>query len=251
MKETRRKTDDPGASAPADADTPLPVREPGTEDVRAFLAANPHYLTDHPEVLAAVTPKTRHADGNITDLQGFLIERLRSENRKLAERHAELLATTRANAQAQSQVHTAALALLEARSFAGLIEVVTTDLALALDVDVVSLVVENPGELSRHSVAGIRIVAPGTVDHHMGAGRDVVLNAGNEGGREIYGAGAGLVASEALLRLRASPETPVGMLALASRNPAHFDPTQGRELLGFLAGVLELCIRTWLNLPRR
>lgn len=250
MSGARRKPDAPGAKGPV-APAPEPAREPNLEEVRAFLAAHPHYLTDHPEVLARIVPETRHEGGNITDLQGFLIERLRGENEKLARRHAELLATTRANAQAQSQIHTATLALLEARSFAALIEVVTTDLALALDVDVVALVVENPGELSRHSIAGIRILPPGEVDRYMGAGRNIVLNADIKGHRTIYGAGAGLVASEALLRLRASPETPVGMLALASRDPAHFDPTQGSELLGFLAGVLELCIRTWLNLPRR
>ncbi len=249
MTDPRRKPDAPGTKSPA-APAPQTAREPSLDEVRAFLAAHPHYLTDHPEVLAQIVPETRHEGGNITDLQGFLIERLRGENQKLARRHAELLATTRANAQAQSHIHTAALALLEARSFAGLIEVITTDLALALDVDVVALVLENPGELSRHSVAGIRILPPGDVDRHMGAGRDIVLNAGIKGRRAIYGAGAGLVASEALLRLNASPQTPVGMLALASRDPAHFDPTQGSELLVFLAGVLELCIRTWLNLPR-
>jgi uncharacterized protein YigA (DUF484 family) len=42
----------------------------------------------------------------------------------------------------------------------------------------------------------------------------------------------------------------MGLLALGSRVEGRFDPSQGTELLGFLARILELCIRTWLELPR-
>ncbi len=84
----------------------------------------------------------------------------------------------------------------------------------------------------------------------MGPGQDVVLRADIEGDKVLYGSGTGLVASEALLRLHASPEAPAGLLALGARHTTRFDPEQGSELLGFLAQVLELCIRTWLGLPR-
>jgi uncharacterized protein YigA (DUF484 family) len=228
----------------------VPKRPPSKESIRAFLADNPHYLTDNPDVLAAVVPAPRHGDKQVTDLQSFLIERLRAENGKLNSRHAELLATIRTNLSSQGLIHKAALSLLEARSFHDMIEVTTTVLAVKLNVDVVTLAVENEGNISKHTVAGITLLTPGSVDALMGEDRDVVLNAGIEGRKALYGAGAGLVASEALLRLHASPEAPRGILALASRDASRFDPTQGTELLSFLARVLELCIRTWLGLPR-
>lgn len=235
---------------PTSADKPAGGRAPAKADIRAFLADNPHYLTDNPEVLAAVTPAPRHADEHVTDMQGFLIVRLREENARLDRRHADLLATVRANAASQGRIHSAALMILEARSFEELIEIATTDLAVRLDVDIAMLAVEQSGTPGRKSAAGIRLLPEGSVDRIIGEGRDVVLNTNITGSTEIYGAGAGLVASEALLRLRASPEAPVGILALASRDPARFDPGQGTELLAFLGRVIELCIRTWLGLPR-
>lgn len=234
---------------------PKPSAEaPSREDVRAFLAENPQYLTDNPDVLAAIVPKARHKDEQVVDMQGFLIGRLRAENAKLKEDHGELLATVRVNAGSQARVHAATLMLLESRSFRELIEVATTDLAVRLDVDIAMLGVENEGRMQRHSVSGIRLLAPGTVARVMGDGdgadRDVVLRSGIKGRKSLYGEGAGLVRSEALLRLAASPEAPTGVLALGSRRADRFDPDHGTELLGFLGRTLELCIRTWLGLPR-
>jgi hypothetical protein len=235
---------------PAAAEKAPTRRPPAKADIRAFLAENPQYLTDNPDVLAAITPRPRHAGERLTDLQSFLIARLRSENERLLLRHADLLATTRANVLSQGRIHAAALMILEARSFKDLIEIATNDLAMRLDVDVAVLAVESEECLGKHSVSGIRLFAPGEVDRLMGPDRDVVLRTGVTGTKALYGAGAGLVASEALLRLRASPEAPTGILALASRDLARFDPGQGTELLTFLGGVIELCIRTWLGLPR-
>lgn len=223
---------------------------PDKEEVRTFLAENPHYLTENPDVLSALVPGARHQGDNVLDMQGFLIGRLKAENEKLNARYAELLATVRANVASQQHIHDAALLLLEARTFRDLIETVTTDLAMRLDVDIAVLAVENDGGMPRTSVSGIRLLTAGSVARLMDDDRDVVLRSGVKGRKSLYGAGAGLVRSEALLRLHASPETPTGILALASRNPERFDPGQGTELLGFLGRVLELCIRTWLGLPR-
>ncbi|HEX9810039.1 MAG TPA: DUF484 family protein [Alphaproteobacteria bacterium] len=232
------------------ADRPPPEKIPSQADIRAFLAANPRYLTENPEVLDALVPDHRHNGEQVIDMQGFLIDRLRAENGRLTECHAKLLATTRTNLASQGRIHGAALALLEARSFRELIEVATTDLAVRLDVDVAVLAVENSGGLPDRTVSGIRLLQRGGVDRLMGTERDVVLNAHTRGRKLLYGAATGLVASEALLRLHASPEAPTGLLALASREGGRFDSGQGTELLGFLARTLELCIRTWLGLPR-
>ncbi len=235
-----------GAGAPEKAAS----RPPAKADIRTFLAENPHYLTDHPEVLATVTPQPRHTGERVTDLQGFLIARLRDENTKLDSRQRDLLATVRANAASQGRIHGAVLSILESRSFEELIEIVTTDLAVRLDIDIAVLAVEQAGSFGRKSVAGIRLLPEGAVDMILGDGRDVLLRTVPAGEKAIYGSGTGLVRSEALLRLRASPEAPTGILALASRDPARFDPGQGTELLTFLARVIELCIRTWLGLPK-
>jgi len=66
----------------------------------------------------------------------------------------------------------------------------------------------------------------------------------------VFGAAAGLVRSDTMLRLTISPAAPLGLLAFGTRHPGYFNPGQGTELLGFLARVLEHCIREWLDLPQ-
>lgn len=226
------------------------ARAPRATDIGAFLAAHPGFIKDHPEILDGLAPDRRDLGAGIVDIQSILIQRLRADNLRLQDLHDDLLATGRANLTRQSRIHGAVLSLLEARSFRELMEVTTTDLAILLDVDVIVLGVENENGIAERSVSGIRLLEPGSVERLMGTGRDVILNADIKGDKMLYGSATGLVASEALLRLHASNEAPTGILALGARHRHRFDPDQGSEFLGFLARVLELCIRTWLGLPR-
>ena len=232
-------------------DAALPSSQGLSEDqVARYLRRHPGFLTENPELLdLLLPPQRRHGDG-VVDLQSFMIEKLRRENERLSKRHAELLATSRANMTSQTRVHSGILALLEAKSFENLIQAVTTDLAVLLDVDVVSLCVESTdGPLSQTTVSGVRMLEAGEVDRLLGAGHDIVLYPKAPGGCAIHGAGAGLVLSQALLRLRPNSHVPTGLLALGSRYEGRFDPSQGTEHLAFLARTLEHCIRTWLGLP--
>ncbi len=65
----------------------------------------------------------------------------------------------------------------------------------------------------------------------------------------IYGPGAGLIQSEALLRLMISSRTPAGLVAFGSRDPDLFHDGQGTELIAFLGSVIERLLRSWLDLP--
>ncbi len=225
--------------------------ESEADRVAAYLRRHPGYFADYPELLDVLLPPKRRQHGDtVIDLQSIIIERLRHENHRASTLQADLLATSRANMSTQSRIHAGVLALLEATTFENLIQAVTTDLAVLLDVDVVSLCVEAPDSHPRRDVAGVHMLAAGEVDAILGASRDIVLVPISPGPSALYGGGAGLVRSEALLRLRPSARAPMGLLALGSRVEGRFDPSQGTELLGFLARILELCIRTWLELPR-
>ena len=69
------------------------------------------------------------------------------------------------------------------------------------------------------------------------------------GDEALFGAGAGLVRSQALVRLNVSTGAPPCLLALGSREPDMFHSGMRTELISFLARVLERCIRSWLDLP--
>src|SRR3546814_15004348 len=79
----------------------------------------------------------------------------------------------------QSRVHDAVLAILRAPSFESMIQTVTGDLAIQLDVDAVTIGVEaGDVPIPKAYAAGIRALPEGAVDGMLGRGRDVLL-AGN------------------------------------------------------------------------
>lgn len=219
------------------------------EEVSAFLRQHPDFLAQHAELVQVLTPPMVSRGDRVVDFQHFMVERLRADLQRLKERQRELVATSRANMNSQTRIHAAVLALLDAQSFEHLIQTITTDLAVVLDLDVACLVVESNGQDIPHvHTSGVRVVEPGTVSRWLGR-REVVLHGDIDGDAEIFGPGAGLVRSQALIRLQVSCETPLGLLAFGSRDPDMFHHGQGTELVSFLARVVERCIRSWLDLP--
>ena len=218
--------------------------------VAGYLRRHPSFLADHPEVLDGQQAPGRMRDQGIIDLQQVMVERLRGDLEAAVDGRNQLLATSRSNSAAQSRVHEATIALMAAPSFEHLIETVTTDLAVLLDIDVVTLGVEQDArKLPPVRMGGIYQLEPDTIDSILGPGRSILLRPETEGCAMLFGAGAGLVASDGLIRLTVSRATPPAVLALGSRQPGHFSPGQGTELLGYLGRVLELSIRRWLDLP--
>jgi uncharacterized protein YigA (DUF484 family) len=220
------------------------------EQVIAYLRDKPEFFSKHPEALDGVQAPARELGTGVADLQRAMIGRLRNELGEHSEKQQDLLSATRANLQSQGRIHECVLALLAAKSFAQLIQVVTNDFAVILDLDIVSLCVEaaEQGSFSLRN-KGVHIVPPGTVDLVMPKDRRLVLRCDVTGDPEIFGAGATLVRSDALVRLSISPATPPALLALGSRDPEQFDAGLGTELLDFLSSVLEHVIQIWLHLP--
>jgi len=235
------------------------AREPGkthglpasltAEEVCAYLRAHPDFLVQHAEVVDHLTPPAMDRGRGVVDLQAFMVERLRGEIRDLKDQQRELITTTRANMNSQNRIHAAVLFLLDAQNFEQLIQTIATDLAVLLDLDIACLIVESNGlDIPHVHRTGVRVVEPGMIDQWLGT-RDVVLASDTPGDPELFGPGAGLVRSQALIRLQISSETPEGLLAFGSREPDTFHQGQGTELVCFLARVVERCIRSWLELP--
>jgi uncharacterized protein YigA (DUF484 family) len=238
------------------ADSAEGGREPGARapvrvsarQVIDYLDRHPEFLMRHPDLLERQKLPSRINSDRIADLQSFLVERLRGDISKLRNEQDELLANSRDNLSTQDRVHRAALALLAANSFEQLIEIVTTDLAVLLDVDVVTLCIESdnpPKDPVRYD--GLLILRPGTIDEVIGEGTEVLLRDDTQGEPAIFGGAAGLVRSDALIRLIAHEDAPPGLIAFGTRHPGFFNPGQGTELLNFLARIIEHCIRSWLT----
>lgn len=220
------------------------------EDVLDWLRQNPEFIATYPELLADVATPERDLGGGVADLQQAMIRRLRADLDLARQRQRELIAAGRANLTSQSRVHECLLAMLAARSFEELIQTVTTDFAVLLDLDVVTLCIEaDHSGLPPPYTRGVQIVPAGTVSRLLGDTRAVLLRSAVEGEPEIYGGGAPLVASDALARVTVSPSTPPGLIAFGSREPGKFQPGQAVELLSVLAQSLERTIALWLFRP--
>jgi uncharacterized protein len=241
-----RPRDQPQAerdSAPA----PVLPREFGSRDVIAYLRTHPDFLDRHPEALRLLRAPTREVGEDVFDFQHFLIERLRRELARVNIEHRTLIATSRGNLASQSRVHKAALSILAASSFEQLLQTVTTDLAVLLDVDIVTLGVESSTAPTSRLLLGIHLLKAGAVDALLGPERNVLLRTDVPGDAALFGGAAGLVRSQALLRLAFGRGAPIGMLCIGARRAGRFHPGLGTELLAFLARVLGINVSQWLN----
>ncbi len=230
-----------GAAPPADETTEAAIA--------AYLKAHPDFMQRHPAVLQSLMPPSVNRGAGVVDFQRYMVSRLQSDVGQLNLEKTALIHTARANAHGQARIHSAVLALIEARSLGQMIEVLTGDLIDVLDVDVIAMAVESNGvELPHVASCGIRIVESGAVAELLG-NRDVLLRGGVAGDPMIYGPGAGLIQSEALLKLNISRRTPIGLVGFGSRDPDLFQDGQGTEHIAFLGGVIERLLRAWLDLP--
>ena len=217
------------------------------DDVIAYLKENRKFFHEHPEVLEQLDlPGQDHGKG-VVDFQQVLLTRLKADKSSAQKLQKELIETVRANLNNQGRVHTAILVLLEADTFEELVSVITQDFPVLLDVDTVNLVIEATSkEIPFVNQSGIRFARAGTVAKYLGTG-DALLQGNVNGAEEIFGPGAGLVKSQALLRLEISPNTPAGIIAFGSRDPDGFHENQAIDQIGFLAQVVERCFRIWLD----
>jgi hypothetical protein len=211
--------------------------------VLSYLKAHPEFFNAHPDAL----PGAPQGKG-VVDFQQRMLEKLKSDKSTAQRLQRELVENVRANMANLNRIQMAVLVILEAESFEEFVETVTQDLPVLLDVDTVNLVIESTSkEIPFINQAGIRFAKPGTVKKWLNTG-DALLQNNINGAEEIFGPGAGLVKSHALVRLEISQSTPAGIIAFGSRDPEAFQPHQAVDQIGFLAQVVERCFRIWLGL---
>lgn len=223
------------------------------EDIIAWLRDNPSFLHKHPEACDLLDPPREHKDQGrgVVDFQQFMVRRLREDRDGIIEEAREIVETSRVNMSNQTRIHNAVLLLLEARNFEDFIHTVVMDFAALLDVDIIALIVEADGDVVPHiNLSGVRAVTSGSIELLM-KDQKIILESHTKGLEDIYGGGAGLVKSQALLRMNIAKGAPPAMLAFGSRNPDMFQPGQGTELTAFLGHVVERCFCSWLDLPRQ
>jgi uncharacterized protein YigA (DUF484 family) len=230
-------------------------KDPGTgpkpdireADVIAYLRRNPRVLLNNPDLLTAIAPETRfETDTVVVDMQRFVVERLRRQVDDLKATSAHLVTTTRSNMSLVERTMECALALLYARNFSELAQVLHDDLPVHLGVDAVAIAFESTG-VPVEAGEIVRALHPGSVSALMGD-RATLIRAETEGESALYGSAAGLVRSDALVALPDGEGLPPGIFAVGCRNPGHFEDGQGTELIAFLGHVTRYAVGRWWSL---
>ena len=240
-KAMSQTTDQPAASTPI---TDLALSDSAVAD---YLRDHPDFLIRNPDVLDALAPPTRWSGDGVVDMQHYLINRNRFEMDELRDCAQDVIETSRSNMSTQTRAHAAVLALLATRQWGDIVHVVSHDWPLLLDVDVVSVAFEPAARPDARLVQGdLGQLAADAIGRLLGDDQDVRLFRELNDDGSLFGSGAGLVRSAALVRMRPSDNLPAGLLALGARG-ASFHPGQGTELLTFLCRVLEQSIARALD----
>ena len=218
------------------------------DDVVSFLNNNPDFFSNRQDLLSNMIAPSRWTGDGVVDMQRFLADRRLREIDDLRDCAQEVIETSRSNMSVQTRTHSAVLALLRGRNMGQLLRVISDDLPLLLDVDVLVLGFEPPGleiGLPMSLDDEILNLGIGDVDRFLGHDKDIVLlrDIDETPARpmRLFGAASGLVRSAGLARLSSGQGVPLGLMGLGTREQT-FSPGQGTEMIGFLAKTLESCL---------
>jgi uncharacterized protein YigA (DUF484 family) len=216
-------------------------------DVVAYLRRNPRLLLNNPDLLGALAPDTRfEAETVVVDMQRFVVDRLRRQVDEMKIASDRLVTTTRSNMSLVERTMECALALLYARDYNELAQILHDDLPVHLGVDAISIGFETDS-LPIEAGHIIRILPRGTVDQLVGED-STRIRPDTEGEATLYGSAAGLVRSDALVALPEGDGLPLGLFAVGCRAANHFENGQGTELIAFLAHVSRYAVGRWWTL---
>lgn len=226
------------------------------DDLRDRILSDPDAILDDRDLMhALIAANEKQLGNNIVDLRGIAMERLESRLDRLEDTHRSVIAAAYENLAGTNQIHRAVLHLLEAQSFDALMRGLRGDVAEALRVDNIKLVIETALEEDDarvESLEDVLIVRPaGFVTGYMRAGRrgplrPVILRQVAEAGEDVYAEAASWIHSEALLKLDLGEGKLPAMLAMGAEDPHQFRANQGTDLLAFFSGTVERVMRRWL-----
>lgn len=226
-------------------------------DLRAEILSNPTLVLEDQDVMQALidanaAPRQR----KVVDLRGALVSRLETRLDRLETTHRSVIAAAYDNLAGTSQIHKAALAVLDQNRLVDVLRVLTLETPDMVAVDCARVCIEtdeaDPGPMPGLDPAlseTVMILPTGGIDAYYalsGSGaRRVRLRASEPEAEAIFGAAGAWVKSEALVRLDLG-EGRRGLLAFGAEDPERFAPDHGVDLLSFFGGVVERVLRRWL-----
>jgi uncharacterized protein YigA (DUF484 family) len=217
------------------------------DDIVSYLKSNPKFLQKHPDIVDyLLPPKDTSAGRSVVDFQHYMVEKLKEDKRMVLDTTRDIIEVSRENMNTLARIHEAILKVLEAQSFDQFIQVLSVDVPVALDCDAVTLIVEADDRVPETEMRACRLVPQGTVETWM-EGNDVRIQSNTKGAEAVFGEAAGLVQSQALIKINQTMDIPPAIIAFGSRDPDMFMDNQGTDLIKFLCDVVERALMIWMR----
>ncbi|MBV8094470.1 MAG: hypothetical protein JOY71_11150 [Acetobacteraceae bacterium] len=191
------------------------------EQVVGFLRAHPSFLAERPELYRALHPPVRVHGEPFADHMAAMLRAERAHAAAMTERADGVLAAGRAAAGLAGRVQEAVLALFGASDPAECVALEFPGL-LAVDAAVLCLEAVHPH---------VRTLPAGAIGHLL-QGRDVRFRTAPEDAALLHAEAALLARFDALIRVPGSG--PAALVALATRDEAMLEASQGQGALAFL-----------------
>ena len=232
---------------------PIPVVD---GEYREKILKDPGLILDDRELMnALVTASEKALGGNIVDMRGLAMDRLETRLDRLEDTHRSVIAAAYDNLAGTNMIHRAVLRILEPTNFADFLTMVGTELPEILRVHYIRLILETQQaapDAGLSKFEDILIPSPvGFIAEYITKGRPrndrkITLRQVKPEDDMIFGDASEYIRSEACMKLDLGSERMPGLLILGSEDPHQFTPSQGTDLLNFLAGSFERAIQRWL-----
>lgn len=217
------------------------------QDIIDYLKSNPKFLQKNPDVIDYLLPPKDKSNGRrVVDFNHYMVEKLKADKRMVLDTTRDIIEVSRENMNHLARIHEAVLKILEAETFDQFIQILSVDVPVALDCDAVALLVEADENLPHSDMRSLRVVTKGTINTIM-EGNDTRIQSNIKGDYEIFGEVAGVVQSQALLKINQTMDIPPAVMAFGSRDPEMFMDGMGTDLVRFLCDVTERALKMWMK----
>ncbi|MGH6957085.1 MAG: DUF484 family protein [Caulobacteraceae bacterium] len=205
---------------------------------RALLIRRPEFLLGDAELMSSLGVRPNAA--NVVDFGPAALSRVAKAHKNETRVRQRLEAVARANFDAQSHTHEAAVELIAAKSHGDLVRRLGRVARERLGLRTAVLALEGPERIP----PGWKALAPGQCDLLLGPDRPARLGH-SPTAVGLFGEMAADIGSAALIRLAVFSPSRQGVLALGAGEADTFAPDMGCELIGFLARVVERTAERW------
>ncbi len=200
------------------------------EQVVEYLVAHPYLLSEYPAALAA--QELPHDTGSAVSLVERQIRILREQADKYRSQLEELVHVARENESLNRRLHRLTLALIDARAFEEVVDVLQDELREQFQADAVELKLFSAEDLNAHATEA----GPALFRDFMTKGRPSCGPLDGKKLEYLFDSQSGDTGSAALIPLRT--RSLVGVLAIGSRDPERFNAGKGVDFLVRLSEVV-------------